>query len=106
MNDRDSAFPVRRRWDSGNEGYDLQDSGLTAKQYAAIKLKVPRSGDPDIDAMIRENRRDEFAKNAIDTAFCQCSALGEKNPSVGETAATAYKIADAMLAELEKEVKG
>jgi hypothetical protein len=34
---------------------------MTAKEYAAIHLKVPRSGDEDIDKMIRESRRAEFA---------------------------------------------
>jgi hypothetical protein len=30
-------------------------------------------------------------------------AVGRKNPTIKETVATAYKIADAMFAELEKE---
>jgi hypothetical protein len=36
--------------------------GMTLRQYAAIQLKVPRSGDADIDAMIRESREAETGR--------------------------------------------
>jgi hypothetical protein len=39
--------------------------GMTEKQYAAIRLKVPRSGGAEIDAMIRESRRAELAGLAL-----------------------------------------
>jgi hypothetical protein len=68
MRDSERAFPV---FDSKNPDFACTDSGMALKKYAAIKLKVPRSGDPEIDAMIRESRRAEFATNTIDTAFCQ-----------------------------------
>jgi hypothetical protein len=102
MKDSDSAFPV---FDSarGEKDYQCIAPGMTLKQYAAITLKVPRSGDPNIDAMIRESQRAEFATNTIDTAFCQYVAVGKKNPSIEEVVTTAYKIADAMLVEFEKE---
>jgi hypothetical protein len=99
MRDNERAFPV---FDSKNPDFACTDSGLTKKEHAAIHFKAPRSGDPDIDEMIRESRRADFATNTIDTAFCQYVAVGKKNPSIEETVATAYKIADAMLAELEK----
>jgi hypothetical protein len=102
MNEHKSAFPV---FDGkGDADYQCTDSGLTARQYAAIRLKVPRSWDPVIDRMIRESRRAEFAENVIDTAFCQYVAVGKKNPSTDEVVAKAHKIADALLAEWEKEV--
>jgi hypothetical protein len=91
------------RTEDGITHLESGTTGLTKHEYAAIKLKVPRSGNPDIDAMIRESRRDEFATNTIDTAFCQYVAVGRKNPTIKETVATAYRIADAMLAEMEKE---
>jgi hypothetical protein len=63
MDEHKCAFPV---FDGkGDADYQCTDSGLTAKQYAAIHLKVPRSGDPEIDAMIRESRRTEFAEAAM-----------------------------------------
>jgi hypothetical protein len=95
MNENNSAFPV---FDGkGDADYQCTDSGLTVKQYAAIHLKVPRSGDPELDAMIRESRRAEFAENVIDTAFCQYVAVGKKNPSPDEVVETAYKIADIII---------
>lgn len=36
-------------------------SGLTAQEYAAIMLRVPESGTPWLDDMIRKARRDYFA---------------------------------------------
>jgi hypothetical protein len=100
MNEHKCAFPV---FDGrGGADYECTDAGLTAKQYAAIHLKVPRSGDPELDAMIRESRRAEFAENVIDTAFCQYAAVGKKNPSIDEVVAMAHKIANAMIAEWEK----
>lgn len=34
---------------------------LTARQYAAIHLRVPESGEPWLDEMIEQSRRDAFA---------------------------------------------
>jgi hypothetical protein len=102
MKNNGSAFPI---FDATRVGVDYEcvDGGLTVRQYAAIHLKVPRSGDPELDAMIRESRRAEFAENVIDTAFCQYVAVGKKNPSIDEVVAMAYKIADVMLVEWEGE---
>jgi hypothetical protein len=36
-------------------------SGLSLRQYAAIKLRVPDSGEEWLDEMIRKSLRDEFA---------------------------------------------
>jgi hypothetical protein len=36
--DGGSAFPVRRRWDSGQEGFDLEDSGMTLRDYFAAHV--------------------------------------------------------------------
>jgi hypothetical protein len=36
-------------------------AGLTAREYAAIQLRVPESGTPWLDAMIRVRLRDDFA---------------------------------------------
>jgi hypothetical protein len=94
MRDRfhDGAFPARNLW--------LESSGVTLPQYAAIKLRVPRSSDPDIDAMIRESRRADFAQVAL---------AGMLNRGLWSKEAfeeMAFQFADAMLAEWEKEAKG
>lgn len=39
--------------------------GLTIRQHAAITLRVPMSGDPELDAMIREARRLDMATEAM-----------------------------------------
>jgi hypothetical protein len=64
MKNHDSAYPVfdatRANGDgSPCEDYGCSDPGMTLPQYAAIRLKVPMSGNPEIDKMIRKSRRQE-----------------------------------------------
>jgi hypothetical protein len=94
MKDSDSAFPV---FADLREGVDY---GLSRKEYAAIKLKVPRSGDPDIDKMIQESRRDDFAKAEL-IGIMLTPVVFYAGPE--SMTSEVYKIADAMLTELEKE---
>jgi hypothetical protein len=53
MKDNGSAFPVRSRWDSGNEAFDLEDPGMTLLDYFAgqalqgILAKVYKTKDYD-----------------------------------------------------------
>jgi hypothetical protein len=96
MKNNKSAFPVRNRWDSGNESFDLEDAGMTLKAYAAIRLKVPRSGDLELDAMIRESVRRDFAEKAL-----VGNVFGENVHDKAALAVSCYKVADAMLAEWE-----
>jgi hypothetical protein len=95
MKDNESAFPVRSRWDLESDSFDVKDSGMTAQEYAAIHLKVPRSGDAEIDEMIRESRRADFAGQALAGI-----AYKEKEDFV---AGWSWDLADSMLAEWEKE---
>ena len=44
----------------------LPSSGMTLRQYAAIKLKVPDSGTDWLDVMIAKSLRDNFAANALE----------------------------------------
>ena len=39
--------------------------GMTLRQYAAIKLRVPNSGTDWLDEMIRQSLRDELAGKAM-----------------------------------------
>jgi hypothetical protein len=81
--------------------------GMTLPQYAAIKLRVPRSGDPDIDAMIRESRRADFAGQALAGLLPSFIQFGKdiKILLLGDLIEKAYESADAMIAELEKEAE-
>jgi hypothetical protein len=105
MKDYESAFPV---FDSVRADTDHQciDPGMTKYEYAAIHLKVPRSGDKELDDMIRQSRRAEFAKAAL-------GIIAEKRMSWPESnyrndwqnylANDCFLVAEAMLAEWEKE---
>lgn len=72
---------------------ETTELGLTARQYAAIKLRVPDSGDEWLDAMIRESLRDEFAGKVLPAYI----AMPANNPSI-----LAYAVADKMIAERSK----
>jgi len=64
-------------------------SGMTLRQYAAIKLCVPDSGTDWLDDMIRKSNRDYFAAHAINEVGWY--------ENMDNSAAMAYLIADAML---------
>lgn len=77
--------------------YDLAQTGLTKREYAAIHLRVPRSGDDELDAMIREAQRDALATRAMQGLLA--------NPDVKDivfVAPTAHTMAEAMMREREK----
>jgi hypothetical protein len=70
MKDNDSVFPVFDATSVNSDGtpckdYGCSDFGMTIKQYAAVHLKVPMSGDPELDKMIRESRRLDFMGQAV-----------------------------------------
>jgi hypothetical protein len=72
--------------------------GMTLTQYAAIKLKVPRSGDPELDDWIHKRIRLDLAGQALSGGmFCV-----DDKAHATEFAKSAFEIADAMLAEWEK----
>ena len=78
------AFPVN------SDNYASPNStGMTLRQYAAIKLKVPDSGTDWLDNMIRQSMREDFAAKAM-----LRTSVGS---SYEQLAKTAYEIADAML---------
>ncbi len=78
--------------------------GMSLRQYAAIKLRVPRSGDDWLDDMIRESLRDQFAGQALagwmasfDTECDYPTDEGKKN-----LASNFYDLGSAMLAEKQR----
>lgn len=96
VNDGGPAFPSNR---------DMRYGGMTLRQYAAIKLRVPNSGADWLDEMIRTSLRDEFAAKAI-VAIETRGDNGGRDPSgflgdgatgSDESALVSYWIADAML---------
>jgi hypothetical protein len=105
MKNNDSAFPVLDSYvvDGGQLRIYCEDFGMTLKQYAAIKLKVPRSGDPEIDKWILENRRADFAQAAIAGVIAEANQYFINQQAAENIAGQALTIADAVLAEWEKE---
>jgi hypothetical protein len=67
---------------------------MTLRQYAAIKLKVPNSGIPELDAMIVQSRRDELAETVVAGVLASLQE-GDDFPVAG--CDWAYKVANALL---------
>ena len=63
------AFPcdtIVMRDEKGRlHGHEISSAGMTLRQYAAIKLKVPDSGTDWLDAMITKSLLNDFAGKAI-----------------------------------------
>jgi hypothetical protein len=109
MKDHKSAFPVMDATRANSDGsftdYVCTDSGMTKYEYAAIHLKVPRSGDEELDAMIRQSVRKDFMEAAVMGIAAKVYNVGEyKPPHVwGDIADEARLTAEAMIAEWEPE---
>lgn len=83
---RDPAFPLA----SDITKEDVFHHGLTSRQYAAIKLRVPNSGAKWLDEMINTSLRDDFALAVINESMAVCST----NASAAKNA---YIVADAFM---------
>jgi hypothetical protein len=107
MKEHDRAFPglVSFFNEGGIQRIESGVSGMALKQYAAIHLKVPRSGDAEIDAMIRESRRAEFSGQALaKLVFPIGSVWGSESYEFRQRVSQCFCFADAMLAEWENGV--
>ena len=67
IEDGGPAFPSNR--DMRYEQEFDHEGGMTLRQYAAIKLRVPNSGTDWLDEMIRESLRDEMAGKAMPACY-------------------------------------
>jgi len=65
VDDGGSAFPVSSLSILPNGDYILPECGMTLRQYAAIKLRVPNSGTDWLDEMIITQRREDLAAKAM-----------------------------------------
>ena len=82
-------------------------SGMTPRQNAAIKLRVPNSGIDWLDAMILQSRRDELAKAAMQGELASMAdpngcgyglAFYANDDEIKRLTRHWYRIADAMIA--------
>lgn len=86
---------------------DTKYMSLTKREHAAILLRVPQSGDDEIDAMIREANRRDAAAMAMQGILSDLESMAffEKSSRVsGYRAAivSSVQLADALIAELER----
>jgi hypothetical protein len=105
MKDGESAFPVLDSYvfEGGGSRLDCRSWGMTLPQYAAIHLRVPCSGDPELDAAIRQSRRLAFVEGQLAAMFVEGSSYVDQEVA-DKIAEQAFRVADALLAEWEKEV--
>ena len=99
------AFPTENAKQIGTNSWHYE--GMTLRQYAAIKLKVPDSGDEWLNYMIRKSLLNDFAANIMPSAIKElwdmAKAEGKEHEKpVYELAAEfSYQSANAMLAAKE-----
>ncbi|WP_186056528.1 hypothetical protein [Burkholderia gladioli] len=97
------AFPrAIQRWNDSFENVE----GMTLRQYAAIKLRVPDSGIDWLDDMIRTSMQDEFAAKAMQGLSANPGGPFQANDRYGwglvnctlyQVCEDAYAVAEAML---------
>lgn len=80
--------------------HQAYSEGMSLRQYAAIKLRVPDSGTDWLDDMIRTSLRDELAAKAMQGMFAADTA--DSVITDERKAEYAYAVASAMLAESAK----
>ena len=73
---------------------------LTSKEYAAIHLCVPDSGNDELDAMIKRAQRERIAGKIISGLMHIPGALGVNEITIRETA---FRWADTVIAAGERE---
>ena len=59
------AFPCDFTYEKDGYIHRIASDGMTLRQYAAIKLRVPDSGTDWLDEMIVKSKRDDFAAKAM-----------------------------------------
>ena len=86
------AFPMPSGPEPRVDSATHYNEGMTLRQYAAIKLRVPDSGTDWLDDMIRKSNRDYFAAAALQ------GLMASREISLDEyDGPYVYEIADAML---------
>lgn len=88
--------------DTGCTGW-AASFGISVKAQAAIILRIPESGDPDLDAMIRKAQRRDLAAIAMQGILANPAWDGV---SFANSAAEAVRASDALLAALAQPKQG
>jgi hypothetical protein len=77
-----------------------QHPGLTKREHACIALRVPETGDAELDALIRTAQRRDVAAMAMQGMMLYRTEYGQA-PSEDELARWSVSQADALLAALD-----
>ena len=77
---------------------------LTVRQSAAILLRVPESGDPELDAMIRKAQRRDLAAQAMQGILNNPKAVVQVGWECRSLARNCLDIADALLSAISHPV--
>src|SRR3990167_9592487 len=108
--DSGPAFPTleqRENYKHNPEGdaYYVSEGGMTLRQYAAIKLRVPESGLAWLDEMILASRHAEYAGLAMQ-GLLAAGPINEDTQAVENSIEFKIKhcvrLADSLIAELKK----
>lgn len=114
IEDGGPAFPTSIKWgaeggvgfhgdEAGKPNSTTHYSGMTLRQYAAIKLRVPSSGTDWLDDMIRASLRDELAKKVLPACYTEFYRGADDEDFAGDWCSrimkASYRIADSMLQE-------
>ena len=98
IEDGGPAFPAIEQVYDDEGGYSLHyHEGMTLREHAAIKLRVPNSGTEWLDEMIREARRLDLAGQALAGPTANMEHEEFYAMSCPHMASLAYRYADAML---------
>jgi hypothetical protein len=81
-----NAFPLDNKY--------RYQPGFTAREYAALTLRVPDSGTDWLDAMIHKSNRNELAANVAVQVYPTMH-------NIENIARDSYRMADAMIAHSE-----
>lgn len=81
--------------------FDFQGGqGFTKRERACIDLRIPESGDAELDALIEKALRREMAAKAMEGMIVNAGQNGYKNPSGPRITTDAVAVADEMLDHL------
>ena len=86
------AFPATEE-----HGCNIGWSGMSLRQYAAIKLKVADSGVDWLDEMIIKSKRDDLAGKAMQGILAGQHPITKEDDVFYVVSKVSYEFADAML---------
>jgi len=91
------AFPIPMG--IGNGKYNDCFPGMTLREYACIKLKVPETGKKWLDEIINKSVRNDLAGQALNSI---ADGVIRQRDKAEVTAEISYRLADAMIKQRSK----